>query len=105
MAVVLSIADAAEADLDRIVDEVEQAFGHTYAQRLDARLTAAIEKITHMPARFTRVRALMDRRYDYRRVLSGKHRIIFTLDEARNVVEVVRVDLQRSDPASLDDLP
>ena len=58
-----------------------------------------------MPARHMRVRELRDRALDYRRALTGKHRVIFTLSPGQDEVVVVRVDLQSSNPATLDDLP
>ena len=51
-------------------------------------------------------RYLIGRQFVYRRVLVGTYyRVIFTIDEDARRVEVIRVDSQLSDPATLDDLP
>ena len=105
MGVTLVVSEEADADLVRVVNEVSERFGYVYGARLGLRLNAAVNEAASMPSRHMRVRALLNRRYEYRRVLSGRHRIIFTLNESQNEVRVVRVDLQNSDPATLEDLP
>ena len=100
------VSPKAQREARGLSDRVAEAFGDAYGDSVNRRIVAAIDSLDRMPTRFTRVRHLMGRRYVYRRVLVGRaHRVIFTVDEAARRVEVVRVDLQRSDPASLDDLP
>jgi plasmid stabilization system protein ParE len=41
----------------------------------------------------------------YRRVLKWSYRIIFTVEEQQLTVEIIRVDSQKANPASLEDLP
>jgi mRNA-degrading endonuclease RelE of RelBE toxin-antitoxin system len=38
-------------------------------------------------------------------VLKWSYRIIFTVEEKQLVVEIIRVDGQKTNPASLEDLP
>lgn len=41
----------------------------------------------------------------YRRVLKWSYRIIFTVEEEQLVVEIIRVDNQKMNPANLENLP
>ena len=99
------VSDEANRDLDAIIDVVEEKFGLRIAKRLDDRLSATISSLARMPTRHMRVPYLADRVADYRRALTGAHRVIFTLSADESLVRVVRVDLQSSDPSTLDDLP
>ena len=96
----------ADNQMDDHVRYVLDKYGDSYANRLSDRFRDAVEELREMPTRHTRVRYLIGRRFEYRRVLIGrKHRIIYTIDESEAIVEVVRADLQNADPSSLDDLP
>lgn len=96
---------AAGNEISAIAEWVADAYGYVYGERVEVRLLKAIKDLGEMPGRHPRLRQLIGRRYVYRRVLVNKHRIIFVIDEVRLVVEVVRVDLQSANPATLDDLP
>jgi plasmid stabilization system protein ParE len=41
----------------------------------------------------------------YRRVLKWSYRIIFSIEEQQLTVEIIRVDSQKMNPVSLEDLP
>lgn len=100
------VSPRAQSQLVELSAYVSEHFGTAYGIRLNRRLTDAVDDLALMPTRHTRVRYLLGRRYVYRRTLVGdKHRLIFTVDESAMTVEVVRADLQSSDPSSLDGLP
>lgn len=97
---------AARSERDAFILYYAMNYGDGSADRIQTRIDSAITGLDEMPRRHTRVAYLRDRLFEYRRVLVGKkHRVIYTVDDERRLVEVVRVDLQSNDPASLDDLP
>ncbi len=86
--------------------QVAEDLGYRSGEVVQTRIQAAIDSLARMPTRHMQMRYLKDRRFVYRRILIGKHyRAIFTINELESLVEVVRIDSQRRNPASLDDLP
>ena len=99
------VSDEATNDLFTIALLIAAEYGSAPGRRFTARLRAEIDGLGSMPTRHMPDRELRDRALDYRRALTGKHRVIFTLSPEQDEVVVVRVDLQSSNPAPLDDLP
>lgn len=98
--------DNARSEALALVRYVAQQFGDGYADLISARILEVTDILSSNPTRHMRIRFLIGRQFEYRRVLVGKnHRIIFAINEADKIVEVVRIDLQSSDPQLLDDLP
>ena len=74
------------------------------AERVREGLELEITKLSESPES----RGLLqghNSKISYRRVLKWSYRIIFSIAQQQAVVEVVRVDHSRMDPANLKDLP
>ena len=102
----VDVSTAAQEEARKIVDGLALDLGDGPSDRVNDRIRLAIRSLAANPTRRTRVRYLIGRQFVYRRVLVGSYYcVIFTIDEDARRVEVVRVDSQRSGPATLDDLP
>ncbi len=101
----LIVADGAAEQFLDIINFVADEFGFVYADPLETAIKAGVDSTLEMPRRHTRMRELLNRKYEYRRGLVGRHGIVFTIDDGAGVVEVVRVDLESADPRTLTDLP
>ena len=102
----VEVSTAAQEEARSITDDLALDLGDGPSDRVNDQIRMAIRGLAANPTRHTRVRYLIGRRFVYRRVLVGSYyRVIFTIDEDARRVEVIRVDSQLSDPATLDDLP
>ena len=102
----VAVKKEAREEASAMILSAVESFGERSGVVVQERIESAIDGLAANPTRHTRVRYLIGRQFVYRRVLVGSYyRVIFTVDEDARRVDVVRVDSQRSDPATLDDLP
>ena len=92
----VEIAESAERDLTEIADVVAFAYGDTVgADRLARRILDAIVSLDEMPHRYPLSRNPVLAALDCHQLTVGNFNIVYRIDEAANVVNVVAIAYYR----------
>jgi len=94
----------AQADIRKIYDYLLEKASYETAEHVKAGIEGEIAKLSEMPESRGLLRGIESQTI-YRRALKWSYRIIFTIDENKLRVLVLRVDHAKSDPAELTNLP
>ncbi len=86
----IEITDPARDDIDSAVTFLAQE-SRAAAARWKTALQALILSLQEMPGRFPVIPEASELQMPYRSVLHASHRVVFRIDEEKNVVYVVRV--------------
>jgi plasmid stabilization system protein ParE len=90
MAFDIEITDPARDDIDSAVTFIAQN-SRPAAARWKTELQALILSLQEMPGRFPIIPEAAELQIPYRNVMHHSHRVVFRIDDAKNVVYVVRV--------------
>jgi len=98
------LSSTAQANLRDIYDYLHDHVSFETAEHVKDGLEAEIAKLSQSPEANGLLQGHSSKTV-YRRVLKWSYRIIFTVEEKQLVVEIIRVDSQKTNPANLEDLP
>ena len=86
------VTGSAESDLEAIVEYVSDTTSYEHALKVRDQIVAAIEGLETMPERHAPLKETVEYVVDYyRRVLAGNYKIIFTIEQAVDIVFVIRI--------------
>lgn len=92
----VALTDEADADLRNVVSFLAQK-STTAAERIGLELVALIFSLDHLPHRGTPVR----KRPSLRKIAHRHYLVIYRVNEAASLVEIVRIWDNRQDPVKL----
>jgi len=98
------LSSAAQQNLRDIYDYLYDHASAETAEHVKEGLEAAIARLSQTPEANGLLKGHSSS-IVYRRVLKWSYRIIFTIEEKQLIVMVIRVDSQKMNPSSLEDLP
>ena len=98
------LSNAAQKNLRDIYDYLSEYVSFDTAEHVKEGLENEIAKLSQSPEANGLLRGHHSTTV-YRRILKWSYRIIFSIEEEKLIVEVVRVDSQKANPASLKNLP
>lgn len=98
------LSRAAQQHLRDIYDYLYDNVSYETAEHVKDGLESTIAKLSQSPEANGLLRGHSSS-IIYRRILKWSYRIIFTIEEEQLIVEVIRVDNQKVNPTSLEDLP
>ena len=98
------LSNAAQRNPRDIYDFLHEWVSYDTAEHVRKGLEAAIASLAQSPEANGLLRGHSSKNV-YRRILKWSYRIIFSIEKTQLIVEVIRVDHQRSNPINLSDLP
>lgn len=99
------ITQSAQQDLQQIIEYLLEEAGEEVAEKVRDAIEAEITGLTHYPHSKGLLKGTTSSQAIYRRVLIWSYRVIFTIEESKLLVLVVRIDHSKRNPESLKDLP
>lgn len=98
------LSKGVQRDIHRIYDYLYENVSYETAEHVRKGLLSQIAKLSQSPESYGLLTGHNSTTI-YRRVLKWQYRIIFSIDESRQFVAVVRIDSSKMDPVNLKDLP
>ena len=107
MASVYQVVVTAEAqqNLEEIIDYLGHNVSYETAERVRDGIEEELANLAKYPESKALLRGTEHIQTIYRRALKWSYRIIFTIEENELLVLVVRIDNEKMNPVSLEDLP
>ena len=98
------LSKGAQFDFRRIYDYLLDNVSYDIAEHVRKELLNQIAQLSQSPESYGLLTG-HNSETTYRRALKWQYRIIFSIDESLQRVEVVRIDSSKMDPAGLKNLP